>query len=246
MATRAETCPLPDLGPKVYAAWRASGIGAITEQLQRRLVLWLLGDVKGRTILDLGCGDGDLAVELRRQGAIVTGIDASPEMIQAAKARAQREGVEVKFQVGSAEAIPFAAEQFDAVVAVTILCFVADAGPVFREIARVLRPRGQLVIGELGKWSLWAAARRVRAWLGSALWRRGRFRTPTELKQLAEEAGMTAGAVRGAIYYPRWERAARIMAPYDTTLSRMTTLGTAFLALSATKIPIRATSSGRD
>ena len=45
---------LPNLGPDVYAKWRASEIGAITEQLQRRLILILLGDVRGRHVLDGG------------------------------------------------------------------------------------------------------------------------------------------------------------------------------------------------
>jgi ubiquinone biosynthesis O-methyltransferase len=235
MASGSKAAPLPNLGPDVYAQWRASGIGGITEQLQRRLILSLLGDVKGRRVLDIGCGDGDLAVELRRRGANVTGIDASSDMIEAAKARAKREGLEIDFQVGAAECIPFAAEQFDTVVAVTILCFVANAAPAFQEVARVLRPGGLLVIGELGKWSLWAAARRVRAWLGSPLWRRGRFRTPRELQHLVSEAGLAAGPVHGAIYYPRWQRAAHILAGYDAALGRLTTFGAAFLALSATK-----------
>jgi ubiquinone biosynthesis O-methyltransferase len=237
MVSGSEAAPLPNLGPEVYAQWRASGIGSITEQLQRRLILSLLGNIKGREILDVGCGDGDLAIELRRRGAIVTGIDASAEMIAAAEAKAMREELDVKFQAGAAESIPFAAERFDAVVAVTILCFVGDATPVFREIARVLRPGGRLVIGELGKWSLWAAARRIRAWLGSPLWRRGYFRTPGELRRLAEHAGLTAGPVHGAIYYPRWQKAAQVMAPYDAAFSRVTTLGAAFLALSGTKRP---------
>jgi ubiquinone/menaquinone biosynthesis C-methylase UbiE len=233
--TQSGACPLPDLGPDVYAKWRASSTGAITEQLQRRLILSLLGDVGGREVLDIGCGDDDLAIELRRRGAIVTGIDASAEMIDAARARAKREGVQVEFCVGAGESIPFATERFDAVVAMTILCFVTDADPVFREIARVLRPGGRLVIGELGKWSLWAVTRRLRAWFGSALWRRGRFRTSGELRRLAERAGLSAGPVQGAIYYPRWQWAARAMAPWDVTLGRLATIGAAFLALPAVK-----------
>jgi ubiquinone biosynthesis O-methyltransferase len=226
---------LPDLGPDVYAKWRASGIGAITEQLQRRLILTLLGDIRGRNILDVGCGDGDLAVELWRRGATVTGIDASPEMVEAARARAKREGVDISFIVGEAASIPLDPERFDVVVAVTILCFVANAAPVFSEIARVLRPGGVLVIGELGKWSLWAAARRIRAWCGSQLWRRGRFRTPSELRSLANGAGLVPTVVHGSIYYPRWRWAARLLAPYDAALSRLTTFGAAFLALTAVK-----------
>jgi SAM-dependent methyltransferase len=235
MVAATSTSVLPDLGPDVYAKWRASGIGAITEQLQRRLILTLLGDIRGRNVLDVGCGDGDLALELWRRGATVTGIDASPEMVEAARARAKREGADILFMVGEAATIPFDPQRFNIVVAVTILCFVDNAAPVFGEIARVLRPGGVLVIGELGKRSLWAAARRVRAWFGSQLWRRGRFRTASELRSLARGAGLVPALVHGSIYYPRWRWAARLLAPYDAALSRVTTFGAAFLALSAVK-----------
>jgi len=90
MVSEASSSVLPDLGPDIYAKWRASGIGAITDQLQRRLILTLLEDIRGSNVLDVGCGDGDLAVELWRRGGTVTGIDTSPEMVEAAKARAKR------------------------------------------------------------------------------------------------------------------------------------------------------------
>jgi SAM-dependent methyltransferase len=235
MLSETSTSVVPELGPDVYAKWRASGIGPITEQLQRRLILALLGDVRGRTVLDVGCGDGDLAIELWHRGATVTGIDASPEMIKAARLRAKREGADISFMVGEAVSIPFDPRYFDVVAAVTILCFVANAAPVFCEIARVLKPGGRLVIGELGKWSLWAAARRLRAWLGSKLWRRGRFRTASELRSLASGAGLIPAAMHGSIYYPRWTWAARRLVPYDAALSRITTFGAAFVALTVDK-----------
>jgi ubiquinone/menaquinone biosynthesis C-methylase UbiE len=90
-------------------------------------------------------------------------------MITAADARAKREPADMAFYVGGPTNLPFPAGHFDAVVAVTILCFVADPATVFDEIARVLRPGGRLEICNLGKWSTWAVEDRVRAWFGERL-----------------------------------------------------------------------------
>jgi SAM-dependent methyltransferase len=156
-------------------------------------------------------------------------------MIAAARAEPATGGLPATYEVAEATHMPFPDASFDVVVAMTILCFVADARPFFREIARVLRPGGRLVIGELGRRSTWAAERRVRAWLGSEMWKRGRFRTPAELQQAAREAGLEPEPVRGAVYYPRHRLAARLMSGIDGRLGRTTTVGAAFLALAATK-----------
>ncbi|MGB9113828.1 class I SAM-dependent methyltransferase [Bradyrhizobium sp.] len=138
---------------------------------------------------------------------------------------------------GDAERLPFDDATFDVVVAVTVLCFVQDAEHAVTEIARVLKPEGRLVIGELGRWSLWAAQRRMRGWLGHPVWRAVKFRTAADLQRLAEAAGLRVVAIHGAVHYPPCGVAAQLLAPVDLWLGQKTTFGAAFLAMSAAKQP---------
>jgi hypothetical protein len=100
-------------------------------------------------------------------------------------------------------------------------------------MARVLRPGGSLVIGDLGRLSSWAAIRRLRGRLGSATWKAARFRSAAELRALADEAGLSVATIRGAIFYPPVGTFARLMAPLDPWLGRRTTSCAAFIALRA-------------
>jgi ubiquinone/menaquinone biosynthesis C-methylase UbiE len=74
--------------------------------LEQRLLLELIGDVRGRTVLDVGCGNGEPAIALWRRDAYVSGIDASLPMIEAARRRAARQGADIAFSVARAEALP--------------------------------------------------------------------------------------------------------------------------------------------
>jgi SAM-dependent methyltransferase len=218
-----------------YARWRLKPLGQITDRLEQQLLFELLGSIAGKTLLDVGCGDAALASELARRGAIVTGLDADPAMIAAARQRAELEDTRLHLVEGQAERLPFDEATFDLVLAVTVLCFVRDAKGAVVEMARVLKPGGRLVIGELGRWSLWAGYRRIRGWLGHPTWRAARFRTASKLSGLVSAAGLQVAEIRGAAYYPPCAIAARLFAPFDLCLGRQITLGSAFIAISATK-----------
>ncbi|MCB9762106.1 MAG: methyltransferase domain-containing protein [Alphaproteobacteria bacterium] len=223
------------LDPGQYAGWRATPLGTITERLELDLVFDLAGPVEGRSVLDVGTGDGSYALEAASRGATVTGVDVDPEMLRAAAQRASAMNLELTLLEGRAERLPVDAERFDLVLAVTVLCFVEDPTAGFRELARVLRPGGRVVIGELGRHNLWAASRRVRGWLGSSTWRAAHVWTRGELRRHLREAGLDVEDVRGAIHYPPSARAARLLAPVDPWLSRAHAPGAAFLAVSAVR-----------
>lgn len=221
--------------PEAYAKWRASRLGKITDSIETRLILELLGPVDGLTLLDVGCGDGVFALELARRGASVTGLDSDPDMVAAARARAEAESPQSYFVEGTAERLPFGDATFDLVVAVTVLCFVRDAEHAVTEMARVLKLGGRLVIGELGRWSLWTVQRRIRGWLGARIWRAARFHTAAELGRLISSAGLVLSETRGGIFYPPFVAAARTLTLIDARLGRRTTFGAAFIATTATK-----------
>jgi len=139
------------------------------------------------------------------------------------------------FEIGKAEALPFEDDTFDVVTAITVLCFVEDAAIALQEMKRVLKPDGRLIIGELGRYSIWAAIRRIKGWFGSTVWKNARFRSPAELKRLAAQAGLVETSVTGAAFYPPANFAARLLGRLDKRIGAWTTLGAAFLALAANK-----------
>jgi len=224
------------IGPKAYESWRATPLGAVTEAIEQRRILELMGNLKGVRVLDVGCGDGILACAAASRGAVVTAVDPDPAMLAAARVRAEHAGVKANFMDGRIERLPFADASFDVVAAITVLCFIADASAAVGEMARVLRPGGRLVLGELGRWNLWAAIRRLRGWLGAATWKAARFHTAGELCALAEQAGLRVTAIRGAVFYPPISLCARLLAPLDSWLGCHMTMGAAFIALSAAKM----------
>jgi len=218
-----------------YARWRSRRLGQITDRLEQVLLLDLLDSVSDKTLLDVGCGDAAFAIEISRRGGLVTGLDADPAMIAAARRRTQLNETRLRLLVGRAEQLPINDETFDLVLAVTTLCFVRDAEQAVKEMARVLKPGGRLVIGELGRWSFWSAYRRIRGWLGEPTWRAVRFRTVQDLRSLLSFASLDVITIRRAIHYPPWGVAAQLLAPVDLWLGRHVRLGSAFIAVSAKK-----------
>ncbi|MGH7918370.1 MAG: methyltransferase domain-containing protein [Candidatus Dormibacteraceae bacterium] len=111
---------------------------------ERPASLALLGDVRGKRVLDAGCGPGAHALGLLERGAIVTGCDRSePELAIAG----ERLGPGVQLdRVDLATSLPYASGRFDAVLCSLVLHYLEDWSTPLREFHRVLRPEGRLVV----------------------------------------------------------------------------------------------------
>jgi ubiquinone/menaquinone biosynthesis C-methylase UbiE len=108
----------------------------------------LLGDVRGQTILEYGCGDGMNTVVLSRRGASVIGLDLSPELLALAKERLRvNQCHESSFVLGSAHELPFEDESVDIVFGIAILHHL-DLGLAASEVQRVLKKGGRAIFQE--------------------------------------------------------------------------------------------------
>jgi SAM-dependent methyltransferase len=106
----------------------------------------LLGDLRGRQVLEVGCGAAACSRWLSTRGAFPVATDLSGGMLGHAVAAAVRSGVTVPLVQADAERLPFASASFDlACSAFGAVPFVADSARLMREVARVLRPGGRWV-----------------------------------------------------------------------------------------------------
>lgn len=106
----------------------------------------LLGDIVGKTVLEVGCGSAPCSRWLAAHGAHPVGLDLSRAMLDRGLAAMARGGAQVPLVQAGAEALPFADQSFDlACSAFGAIPFVADSALAMREVARVLRPGGRWV-----------------------------------------------------------------------------------------------------
>jgi ubiquinone/menaquinone biosynthesis C-methylase UbiE len=98
----------------------------------------------GERWLDIATGTGEIARPAARAGAEVTGLDLAPELIETARAKAAAEDLEITFEVGDAEALPYEDASFDTVTSTFGVMFAPDHEQTASELMRVCRPGGRI------------------------------------------------------------------------------------------------------
>ena len=135
-----------ELKERMSVVWGSApfeNIAPLIANIHEHLVLEL--DPKpGETWLDVGTGTGPIAMRAARAGARVTGSDLAPKLIETAKRLAAEEGLDIEYEVGDAEELPYPDAAFDVVSSSFGAIFAPDHVAVARELARVTRPGGRL------------------------------------------------------------------------------------------------------
>ena len=116
-------------------------------------------NLKGKNVLVIGCGFGEDALRVARLGGNVHAFDLSPESIEIARERADRDALSIDFQVAPAEKLPYQDSLFDVVLAHDVLHH-CDVVPTVAEIRRVIKAGGLLVVSEVYSHSLTENVRR--------------------------------------------------------------------------------------
>lgn len=142
------------LKERLKATWMAGDYGHFAKYLETGAMEFLdkLDIQPGTSMLDVGCGAGQIAIPSAKKGAKVTGIDLAANLIEQARERAQTAGVEITFEQGDAEALPYGDNSFDLVVSLIGAMFAPRPEKVADELVRVCRPGGRIVMAN------WTAA----------------------------------------------------------------------------------------
>ncbi len=129
-------------------------------------------DLKGTTWLDAGCGSGALSRWLAEHGCTVHGVDAAAEMVGVAANLANENGRSRQISFGRIETIadlPLQAESADGVLCSSVLEYVDDPAECIREFARVLKPKGLLLVSVPNRQSLFRKAQIAAHWIGHTI-----------------------------------------------------------------------------
>lgn len=168
--------------------------------------------LRGKQVLDIGCGGGLLAESMASRGAHVTGIDASNALISVAKLHLLESGRRVDYHVTTAEAYAErAGGQFDIVTCMEMLEHVPDPAAVVQACAQLVKPGGQVFLSTLNrnpKSFLFAvvAAEYVLGMLPRGTHSYGQFIRPSEAATWLRAAGLKLNELKGITYNPLFRR----------------------------------------
>ncbi|MGH9949085.1 MAG: class I SAM-dependent methyltransferase [Pyrinomonadaceae bacterium] len=136
------------LKSKLKTTWSAGDFAEIAKHIGKTAEEFVerLNIQPGMKVLDVACGSGNLAVPAAKRGADVSGIDIADNLIEAAKHRADAEGVTINFEQGDAEVMSYDDNSFDIVMSMFGAMFTPRPDVMASELVRVCKPGGMIAM----------------------------------------------------------------------------------------------------
>lgn len=176
------------------------------QDLRAVTVLDMLAAQPGERVLDVGCGNARDMIKLVECGAQVVGVDISEGMVAGAKHELEAHGiVGVDLQVGDATCLNFADDSFDKILCSEVIEHIPDAPKALREMCRILKPTGRLVLSTPNSKSWYGFERYV---LWQKVLRRNwthpcdEWRSTAEIESLVETNGFRVNQLKSVCYIP--------------------------------------------
>jgi SAM-dependent methyltransferase len=148
-ATMTMTPEMAALKTRLKITWESGDYGVFAQYLEKGAMEFFnrLNIPKGTELLDVACGAGQLTLPAARAGITVTGLDLAANLVRQARRKAAAERLDIRFDEGDAESLPYPAASFDVVMSLIGSMFAPRPELVASEMVRVCRPGGRIIMG---------------------------------------------------------------------------------------------------
>lgn len=166
-----------------YDQWYNSKLGSFVDRVETELAFKLFQPHKEMKILDVGCGTGNFSVKLAEIGCKVVGIDLSEKMLNIARAKI-KEDLDLEFHQMDVCKLDFSDEEFDGVFSMAAFEFIGEPQKAYKEMYRVLKKNGNLLIGTINRESKWGEFYLSKKIEENSVYKHAEFKTLSLLKSL--------------------------------------------------------------
>lgn len=177
-----------------YDDWYKQKKGHFVDKVETDLAFAMLKLEPGMKVLDVGCGTGIFSMKLAERGCIVTGIDVSEEMLAVAQRKVAEKKLSISFLKMNATELAFEDGAFDVVLAMAAVEFIEDTDRAMKEMFRVVKDCGQVLIGTINADSDWGDYYQAKKLQGNSIYRYADFKTIEDLKAWKPEKLVQTGA----------------------------------------------------
>lgn len=165
-----------------YDEWYTTPMGRLVDQVETQLAMSMLPIKAGMHVLDAGCGTGNFSLKLLQKGVKVTGIDVSQEMLAIARKKIEAAEMTAAFLEMDIYRLDFPDNTFDGILSMAAFEFIHAPEEALKELFRVLKPGGHLLVGTINGASAWGELYTSPAFRKNTVFQHASFKTIKEME----------------------------------------------------------------